>query len=73
MIQRENYLSKIRPFYHSDLIKILTGVRRSGKSIILEQIMHEIKKIFFKYHLFRFRRSFHNFEFNKLARCSKLY
>lgn len=44
MIQRENYLSKIRPFYQSDLIKILTGVRRSGKSIILEQIMHEIKK-----------------------------
>ena len=43
MIQREKYISEIRPFYQSDLIKIITGVRRCGKSIILEQIMNEIK------------------------------
>jgi len=43
MIKRESYLEKIRGFYDSDLIKILTGIRRSGKSIILEQIMSEIK------------------------------
>lgn len=43
MIIRENYIQKIRGFYDSDLIKIITGVRRCGKSIILTQIMDEIK------------------------------
>ena len=41
-IQRELYLKKIRPFYDSELIKVITGVRRSGKSTILRQIMGEI-------------------------------
>lgn len=44
MIIREKYLSEIRGFYDSDLIKIITGVRRCGKSIILEQIMDEIRQ-----------------------------
>lgn len=44
MITREHYLKKIRGFYDSDLIKIIVGVRRCGKSIILEQIMKEISK-----------------------------
>jgi predicted AAA+ superfamily ATPase len=43
MIQREHYISPVRDFYESDLIKIITGIRRCGKSIILEQIMSEIK------------------------------
>lgn len=42
MIKREKYIKEIRSFYESDLIKIITGVRRSGKSIILEQIKEEI-------------------------------
>jgi hypothetical protein len=42
MIPREKYISEIRGFYDSDLIKIITGVRRCGKSVILEQIMNEI-------------------------------
>ena len=44
MIKREHYLEKIRGFYDSDLIKIIVGIRRCGKSIILEQIMNEIKE-----------------------------
>ena len=44
MIKREKYLKLIREFYDSDLIKIITGIRRCGKSIILEQIMSEIKE-----------------------------
>lgn len=44
MIIPENYLVKIRPFYDSDLVKVITGIRRCGKSIILNQIMDEIKK-----------------------------
>ena len=43
MIIREHYLSQIRQFYDSDLIKIMTGIRRCGKSIILKQIMSEIE------------------------------
>ena len=44
MINREHYLKKIREFYDSDLIKIITGIRRCGKSVILEQVLKEIKK-----------------------------
>ena len=43
MIIREHYLQEIRPFYDSNLIKILTGIRRCGKSVILEQILDELQ------------------------------
>lgn len=43
MIIREKYLEKIRPFYDMDLIKVITGIRRCGKSVILMQIMNELK------------------------------
>lgn len=43
MIKREHYLKNIRPFYDSDLIKIITGIRRCGKSVILDQVIEEIK------------------------------
>ena len=41
-IKRERYLTKIRSFYEVDLIKVLTGVRRCGKSVLLTQIEEEI-------------------------------
>ena len=44
MLKREMYLSRIRGFYDSDLIKILVGIRRCGKSVILNQIIDEIKE-----------------------------
>ena len=44
MLKREMYLSRIRGFYDSDLIKILVGIRRCGKSVILKQIMNELKE-----------------------------
>lgn len=45
MIKRENYLKKIRSFYNeTSLIKIIYGLRRSGKSVILTQIIDEIKE-----------------------------
>ena len=41
--KRENYLSKIRSFYHeNDLIKVITGIRRCGKSTILQMISDEL-------------------------------
>ena len=42
MILREHYIAPIREFYDSDLIKIITGIRRSGKSVVLEQVKNEI-------------------------------
>lgn len=42
MIRREIYLNKIRPFYTSDMIKVLTGIRRCGKSTLINQIVQEI-------------------------------
>ena len=45
MLKRELYLKRIREFYDSDLIKILVGIRRCGKSVILEQIIEELKNI----------------------------
>ena len=43
MLKREIYLKKIRPFYESDLIKVLLGMRRVGKSVILNEIISEIQ------------------------------
>jgi len=43
MVIRERYLKDIRPFYDQDLIKVLIGIRRSGKSVILTQIIDELK------------------------------
>lgn len=40
---REKYLSKIRPFYESDVIKVITGIRRCGKSFILRSIINELE------------------------------
>lgn len=42
MIKREQYLSKIRPFINQNIIKVLTGIRRSGKSVMLELIKEEL-------------------------------
>lgn len=44
IFKREKYLEKVRPFYDSDLIKIITGIRRSGKSCILKLIVDELKQ-----------------------------
>jgi hypothetical protein len=42
MIKREMYMVRIRPFIGSDLIKVMTGIRRSGKSVMLELIKQEL-------------------------------
>ena len=43
MIIRHHYINQIRPFYDSDLIKVITGIRRCGKSVILSQIEEELR------------------------------
>lgn len=42
MIQRELYMKRIRPFIGNELIKVLTGLRRSGKSVMLQLIQQEL-------------------------------
>ncbi len=42
MIKREAYMNRIRPFIGGELIKVMTGIRRSGKSVMLELIKEEL-------------------------------
>lgn len=39
---REKYIGRIRPFFNSDMIKIITGIRRCGKSCIMKAIINEL-------------------------------
>ncbi len=43
MIKREQYMRRIRPFIGQDLVKVLTGLRRSGKSVMLQLIREELE------------------------------
>ncbi len=44
LFKREDYLAKIRGFYHDDgIIKVITGVRRCGKSCLMQTIAQEIE------------------------------
>ena len=44
MTKRELYIEKIKSFIDKDIIKVLTGIRRSGKSVMLKLIMEELKQ-----------------------------
>ena len=86
MIIREKYLSKIRPFYDQDLIKVIMGVRRCGKSVILLQIIDELKEkgisesqiiyINFEYEDYSFIKNdmdLHNYIKDKIVNENKYY
>lgn len=42
MIKRELYMSRIRPFIDKPIVKVLTGIRRCGKSVMLQLIQNEL-------------------------------
>ena len=42
MIKRELYMEQIRPFIGKDIVKVITGLRRSGKSVLLDLLRAEI-------------------------------
>lgn len=44
MIKRETYMRQIRPFIDKDIVKVLTGIRRCGKSVMLRLIQEELKE-----------------------------
>ena len=44
LYKREDYLSKIRGFYDDTMIKVITGIRRCGKSYLLKTVIEELKE-----------------------------
>ena len=42
IIRRDFYLKRISPFYNNEMIKVITGVRGCGKSVLLRQIQQEL-------------------------------
>ena len=40
--KRKDYVSKIRGFYKDDMIKVISGIRRCGKSFFLKSIIQEL-------------------------------
>lgn len=44
MIIRPKYIEFIRPYFNMPFVKVLTGIRRCGKSTLLEMIMNELLK-----------------------------
>ncbi len=44
MIKREMYMKRIRPFIDTDLVKVITGIRRCGKSVMLDLIKQELEE-----------------------------
>lgn len=44
MVKRERYLQRIRSFYDSEMVKVITGIRRCGKSTLMQQIIAEIQQ-----------------------------
>lgn len=71
MLKRETYLSRIRKSYDVDLIKVLTGVRRCGKSVLLDQIKDElIERGIKKDHFIEI--NFEDLKFEKIKSATKL-
>jgi len=66
-IKREDYINKIAPFIHKDVIKILVGQRRVGKSYMLFQLIDHIKSIDDRHKVIYINKEMHDFEFIKNA------
>ena len=72
MLIRSKYLNKIEPFIESDLIKILTGMRRSGKSVILNQIKEKVIKKGISQNQIQFI-NFESFQYRNFYEAESLY
>ncbi len=72
MIIRERILNKIRPFYDSELIKVLIGLRRSGKSVILRQIMDELTEAGIEEQQIIYM-NFEDFQYSFITNAEQLY
>ena len=43
MLQRKRYIERVRPLYDNDSIKLITGIRQTGKSVLMRQIRDELE------------------------------
>ncbi|MDD3360416.1 MAG: ATP-binding protein [Hespellia sp.] len=72
MVIREQYLVRIRPFYDSEMVKVITGIRRCGKSTLMKQIMSEISKNkIVGDHIIYI--NFEDYQFRKISSADALY
>ena len=72
MIKREIYLNRIRPFYESEMVKVITGIRRCGKSTIMRQIIDEIREngVGENYIIYI---NFEDYKYRKISNADALY
>lgn len=72
MIIRTRYLERIRPFYDSEMVKVLTGIRRCGKSTIMRQIIDELKQRNIE-HTHIIYINFEDYKYRKISNPDSLY
>ena len=72
MLKRDEYIKKIVPFIDKDVIKVLTGIRRSGKSVMLKLLMEELKNRGINENQFIYI-NFENLKHRKLKNYERLY
>ena len=72
MLKRDEYIKKIVPFIDKDVIKVLTGIRRSGKSVMLKLLMEELKNRGINENQFIYI-NFENLKYRNLKNYEKLY
>lgn len=72
MVKRERYLQRIRSFYDSEMVKVITGIRRCGKSTLMQQIIAEIQqRNVADDHIIYI--NFENYKFRKISNPDALY
>ena len=72
MLKRDEYIKKIVSFIDKDVIKVLTGIRRSGKSVMLKLLMEELKNRGINENQF-IHINFENLKYRNLKNYEKLY
>ena len=72
MLKRDEYIKKIVPFIDKDVIKVLTGIRRSGKSVMLKLLMEELKNKGINENQFIYI-NFENLKYRNLKNYERLY
>jgi len=72
MLKRDEYIKQIVPFIDKDVIKVLTGIRRSGKSVMLKLLMEELKNKGINENQFIYI-NFENLKYRNLKNYERLY
>ena len=72
MLKRDEYIKKIVPFIDKDVIKVLTGIRRSGKSVMLKLLIEELKNRGINENQFIYI-NFENLKYRNLKNYERLY